>query len=217
MSEPTNHHDLLNEWQRGMLQGLAAWQAMAVPQAAAATQVWQQTLAQTLTTYGHLAQQDQGPSDALADWKKSLDQAVEILAKSLAETMANEQFAALMGQAHQQYLHAVAPARKHMQTVSEDMLRTFNLPSRTQVTRLAASVVGVDERVESVDDRLETMEQQLKSLTAQLAALQAEIREHFSRLPAERPLEKAEATQPAGADQAQRPHPTRRSAKEEQG
>jgi chaperonin cofactor prefoldin len=214
MSESTNHHDLLNEWQQALQQGMAAWQAMAAPQAAAATQIFQQTVAQGLTAWSHLAQQDQGPSDALAGWKKSLDQVVEILAKSLAETMASEQFAALMGQALQQYLHAVGPARKHLETVSEDVLHTCNLPSRTQVTRLAASVVGVDERVESVDDRLEALQEQLKSLAAQMAALQAEIRDHFSRIPAERPLEKAEATQPPDADRA--PQPKRRSTKEGQ-
>jgi hypothetical protein len=215
MSDETNSHDPLADWQRAMAQGMAAWQTMAAPQAAAATQIFQQAMAQGLTTWTHLGQQTQGPSDALADWKKCMDQAVELLAKSLAETMASEQFAAVMGQALQQYLTAVGPARQHIQTASEEMLRTFNLPSRTQITRLAANVVGVDERVESVDDRLEALQEQLQAMAAQLAALQVQIKDHDDRATAGRPAETPEAP-PTDADRSRSAPPKRRPPKEGQ-
>ncbi len=157
MSEDTNHQDLLAHWQRLMEQGMEAWKAT-VPQTAAALHLWGQAVGHGMETWGHMVQQDMSTPEAVANWKKLMDESVETFSKSLGETMATEGFAALMGQSLEQYLNAVGPARKNLQNGSEEVLRTFNLPSRKQVTRLAASVVAVDERVENVEERLEVMD-----------------------------------------------------------
>jgi len=113
--------------------------------------------------------------DPFSQWRQSLEQMTETLSASLAQTMASEEFAAVMGRALDQYLNVVGPARKNLQAASEEILRTFNLPSRTQVTRLASSVVGVDQRVETIDDRLEAMQETLEGIARRMAGME----EHF--------------------------------------
>jgi len=194
MSQDTNHQDLLAHWQRFMEQGMEAWK-VTVPQTIAALQMWEQAVSHSMETVGHMVQQDTSTPEALAQWKKLMDESVETWSKSLAETMATEGFAALMGQSLEQYLNAVGPARKNLQTGSEEVLRTLNMPSRKQVTRLAASVVAVDERVETVEERLEVMDERLKAMQDQLARL-------LDRLSAETATEKAD--RPAGPRAAKR-------------
>jgi hypothetical protein len=194
MSEDTNHQDPIGMWQRSIEQGMEAWKA-AVPQTIAALQMWGQAASHGMETWSHIAQQDTSTPEALAQWKKLMDESVETWSKSLAETMATEGFAALMGQSLEQYLNAVGPARKNLQTGSEEVLRTLNMPSRKQVTRLAASVVAVDERVETVEERLEAMNERLKAMQDQLARL-------LDRLSAETATEKAD--RPAGPRAAKR-------------
>jgi hypothetical protein len=170
MSEPSTHQDLLSEWQRMMQQGLDAWQAISTPQAAAAAQIWQQAVGQGLETWMRAGQQDAGGADALLRWKQLMDASVETWSKSLDQALASPAAAAYMGQALEQFLNAVGPLRKSTQTLCEDLLRAANLPSRKQVTRLAAGVVAVDERVEALDERLDAIEAQLQRILARLEA-----------------------------------------------
>ncbi len=186
MTEPTNGAEPFAAWQRTVMEGMAAWQTVATPQAIAIAQAWQQTLAQHLATGARVGQAEQGPSATIEDWKRTVDQALELLGKAMADTMASEEFAALLGQAMQQYLHLAAPVRQQLQSSTEELFRMLNLPSRAQVTRLAKSVISVDERVESVDDHLEALQTQVTDLNERLMALQAALTAQLQRLHAER-------------------------------
>jgi hypothetical protein len=170
MSSDTNHQDLLGLWQRAFEQSMETWKAT-VPQTAAVMQMWTQAATHSLATWSHIAQQDMGPSEALAQWKKLMDETIENCSKSLADSMATEAFAAAMGRSLELYLNAVAPLRKQLHTVGEEVLRTVNVASRSQVTRLASSVVAVDGRLEALEDRLEAMDERLSAMQEQLTRL----------------------------------------------
>lgn len=189
MSQDTNHHDLEALWQRCLEQGTEAWKA-ALPHTVAALQVWGQAVGQGMETWTHMVQQDLSAPEAQAQWKKLMDETVETWSKSLAETMASEDFAAAMGRSLEQYLNVIGPVRKNLQSASEEVLRTLNLPSRKQVTRLAAGVVALDERMEAIDERLEAMDDRVKAVHDQLARV-------LDRLRAEPPTE-ARTTAPRG-------------------
>lgn len=177
MSQGTNHQDLLAQWQRCIEDGVEAWKAT-LPQTAAALHLWGQAVGQGTETWSRLIQHDTGTAEAMAQWKKLMDDSVERWSKLLADTMTTEAFAAAMGRSLEQWLNAVGPLRKNLHTASEEALGSLNLPSRQQVTRLAASVVAVEERVEALEDRLESMEEHLKAVHEQLARV-------LDRLPAE--------------------------------
>ena len=158
MAHETNGRDLLSLWQRSMEQGLEAWGALATH------------------PYGPLGpfglgpqsprpagQAEAGPPDALTQWKKMLEDGVEAWSALMERVMAREEFAAAMGRSLDLYLNAMGPLRKSLQYGSEEFSRAMNLPTRKQVTSLAAQVVGMDARMEVVED---CMEEQRESLAA---------------------------------------------------
>jgi hypothetical protein len=71
-----------------------------------------------------------------------------------------------MGRFLDQYLSTVGPMRKGLQSSNEEFLRTVNLPSRKQVTDLAAQVVSLDARLEALEERIEGLIESLSSIEA---------------------------------------------------
>ena len=168
MTDPRTNQDLLTEWQQAVDQGLKAWQAISVPQAAAAMQIWQQAMTQGMAAAMRGAQQDGSVSEALTAWKQFMDGSVEAWSKSLDQAMTSEAIATLMGRTLEASLKVFGPLRRNLQGASEEVLRSLNLPSRKQVTRLAASVVALDARMEDLEERLERIEEQLAQFLVQL-------------------------------------------------
>ncbi len=168
MSDPKNAQDLLTEWQQTVDQGLRAWQALSVPQAAAAMQIWQQAMTQGVAAWTQTGQGNGSPSEAIGAWKQFTDQALDLWSKALDQAMASEAVATLMGRSMEETLNLLGPLRRNYQGMSEDTFRALNVPSRKQVTRLAAAVVAVDGRMEDIEERLERIEAHLTELLAQV-------------------------------------------------
>ncbi len=168
MSDPKNTQDLLTEWQQTVDQGLKAWQALSVPQAAAAMQIWQQAMAQGVAAWTQDGQGNGSISDAVGAWKQFTDQALDLWSKALDQAMASEAVATLMGRSMEETLNLLGPLRRNYQGMSEDMFRTLNVPSRKQVTRLAAGIVAVDGRMEDIEERLDRIEAHLTELLEEL-------------------------------------------------
>jgi hypothetical protein len=167
MDSTEQTRELFATWQRSMEQGLAAWQTVLghgqAPRPDVASQLWTLLGVHGLEAWMQALQQGKGPADALAEWKRVMDQSLEATSRLCEAAMASEGFAAGMGATLDQSLAALGPLRKTLQGMNEELLRTLNLPSRTQVTGIATQLVGVD-------DRLEAMESRLEELTAALAA-----------------------------------------------
>ncbi len=168
MSDPKNAQDLLTEWQQTVDQGLRAWQALSVPQAAAAMQIWQQAMTQGVAACTQTGQGNGSPSEAIGAWKQFTDQALDLWSKALDQAMASEAVATLMGRSMEETLNLLGPLRRNYQGMSEDTFRALNVPSRKQVTRLAAAVVAVDGRMEDIEERLDRIEAHLTELLVQV-------------------------------------------------
>ena len=179
--------DLLSMWKRSMDEGMEAWRKlMGQPQAPDLFQFWRPLFGQTADPWTQMLKQGATDPDILAQWKKFMDDSIEAWSKALGQAMETEGFAAAMGKFLEQYLNAVGPTRKSLQSTNEEFLRTSNLPSRKQVTDLASQVVSLDLRMEGLEERLDELigglspqappRQQSDDLTRQIDSLDERLR-----------------------------------------
>ncbi len=169
MNDGTKTEELFGIWQRSMEQGLETWKRLFnQPQSVDMLQFWTLLFLRGLETWTQTLQQGGSVPDAIARWKKLMDESVESWAQIVSETMDSEGFAAANGRLLQQYLNAVGPLRSGIQAGSEDFYRAMNLPSRKQVTSLASQIVSIDARLEALEDKLGELIGSLASLEALL-------------------------------------------------
>jgi hypothetical protein len=153
MSEKTGCEDAASVWQRWMQQELQTWTTLlSQPHGLELLRFWMPLMA---AWAGVLQQQNGKGADALDQWKRLFDNSMEGWAKVMAQLLESDAFARMSGGLLDQYLTAVGPARKALQTASEEFLRTVNLPSRKQVTTLASQIVAIDARLVAMDERLD--------------------------------------------------------------
>jgi polyhydroxyalkanoic acid synthase PhaR subunit len=139
-----------------MDQGMEAWlKLMGQAQTPDISQIWRPMFGQSLDIWTQILKEGASSPDVLAQWKKFMDDSVEAWSKVLGEAMGTEGFAASMGKFLEQYLNAVGPLRKNLQTSNEEFLRTMNLPSRKQVTDLASQIIALESRLERLEEQIE--------------------------------------------------------------
>lgn len=167
MSDETKNQDLLSMWKRSMEQGMEAWRTLVgQPQPPDVFQFWRPMFGQGMDVWTQMLKQGANSPDVLAQWKKFMDESVEAWSKALGQAMETEGFAAAMGKFLEQYLNAVGPIRKGLQSTNEEFLRTMNLPSRKQVTDLASQVVSLETRLEALEERIEDLSDSLSRIEA---------------------------------------------------
>lgn len=109
-------------------------------------------------------------SDPFQAWRKLLESQMESWSKSMAESMGSEAFAAALGRQMETFLSTHGQLQRRLFDVMEQYLKGLNLPSRTDVSRLAAQVGAVEAKVDDVDARTEEMLDLLRELRAAVAA-----------------------------------------------
>ncbi len=158
MSETPINQEFFSVWIRSMEQGMEAWlRLVGQPHTSDASQFWRPMFGQSLDIWTQILKQGAGSPDVLVQWKRFLDDSVDAWSKVLEQAMGTEGFAAAMGKFLDQYLNAVGPMRKSLQSSNEEFLRTMNLPSRKQVTDLASQIVSLEARLEALETRIEDL------------------------------------------------------------
>ncbi len=182
MSDETRFDDLFSMWKRSMDQGIEAWQkAVSQQPPADVFQFWRPVFGQGIDLWTQMLQQGASSPDVLTQWKRFTDDSIEAWSKVLGKAMETEGFAAAMGKFLDQYLSAVGPMRKSLQSSSEEFLRSMNLPSRKQITDLASQVVSLELRLEPIEEQIERLadgiglntppQKQVTDLAAQVGSL----------------------------------------------
>ena len=167
MSDAPIDQELLSMWKRSMDQGIEVWQKLiGQPQAPDISHFLRPMWGQSMDLWTQILKQGATSPDVLAQWKKFLDDSLESWSKVLGQAMETEGFAAAMGKFLDQYLNTVGPIRKSLQSSNEEFLRTMNLPSRKQVTDLAAQVVSLEARLEALEERIEDLVDSISLLDA---------------------------------------------------
>jgi polyhydroxyalkanoic acid synthase PhaR subunit len=187
MSAEQSTQDLFSMWKQSVDQAMDAWRGLSSqPQTPDVFQFWRPLFGQNMDLWTQMLKQGATSPDVLAQWKRFLDDSIEAWSKVLGKAMETEGFAAAMGKFLDQYLNTVGPIRKSLHSSSEDFLRAMNLPSRKQVTDLAAQLVSLETRLEEMEEQGEKVvdkiaptlptRKQLSDLAGQVMSLEERLK-----------------------------------------
>ena len=95
--------------------------------------------------------------EAQRQWSRYL----ESMAATFAEFMSTEEFAKMLGQYMEQSLSWQDRTAKQVNPQINAMLRAYNLPSRSQIDRLFARVIGIEEKLDDIEDEMRKLRSEL--------------------------------------------------------
>ena len=137
-SPPFNPADFLQTWQRMF----ESWQAQ-----------WSE---------------NQGAGSAppsIAETQRQWSRYLESMASTFAETMSTEEFAKMLGKYMEQGLAWQERNAKQVNPQINAFLRMYNLPSRSQMDRLFARVIGIEEKLDDMEDELRKLRAEVGNLS----------------------------------------------------
>ncbi len=115
------------------------------------TAMWQQFFNMWLQQWSRAFTAGAAPQ-TLSDVQKQWNEQLEAMAKAFADTMSTEDFARALGKYMELGLHAQERMADAANPQIDAMLRTFNMPSRSQMNRLFVHVLGIEERLDDLED-----------------------------------------------------------------
>ncbi len=132
-------------------------------------QMWQQFFnAWAEQTRQAMASGASGP-EALLNAQKQWTEQLEAMAKMFAEVMGTEAFANLLGRYMEQSLVAQQRAASAAEPQMDALLKSFNMPSRSQIDRMFERVIGLEDRIDDLEDENRRMRRQLDAALRQPA------------------------------------------------
>ena len=126
-------------------------------------QVWQQFY----DSWAEQAQQAMasgtpGP-EALLNAQKQWTEQLEAMAKTFAEVMGTEAYANLLGRYMEQSLVWQVRAANAAAPQLDAMLKSYNLPSRSQIDRMFEHVIGLEDRIDDLEDENRKLRAQVEA------------------------------------------------------
>ncbi len=98
--------------------------------------------------------------EAQRQWSRYL----ESMATTFAETMSSEEFSKALGKYMEQSLAWQERVAKQVNPQINAMLRLYNLPSRSQMDRLFARVIGIEEKLDDLEDELRKFRAEMREV-----------------------------------------------------
>ena len=155
---------LVDLWKRQIEEGSQAWLRMLGQGQAVDPQLfWRPFMDQGMAAWSRLMTQGTPTPDLLAQWKQFLDQWIAAWSRVLEQAMGTEAFARALGAQLETFLNAAAPAKKAADQQLEAGLAALGVPSRAQVTGVAAQLVHLEQKVEALEDKLDAVLKRLES------------------------------------------------------
>ncbi len=173
MAETAASQQLFDLWKRQVEEGADTWarllaQAPSAP-AADATALWRPAMAQVVQAWASLLAMTPLPPDLLAQWKQLTDQTIETWSRAFSQVMNTDAFAQMLGRTLDQVLSAATPVKRVAEPAVDNALKVVGLPSRAQVTSVAAQIVDLDDRIDRIEDGLATIARRLEDMGRALA------------------------------------------------
>jgi polyhydroxyalkanoic acid synthase PhaR subunit len=107
--------------------------------------------------------------DPFAPWVQFVDRWMKSWSGVMSETVANERFAASMGEQLEGMFEATKLVRQQMKVSVEQYLQQMNLPTRDQVASLAERLTNVEMRLDDLDAKLDDTLDHIKAIRKSLA------------------------------------------------
>ena len=115
-------------------------------------QVWQQFFNAWAEQLRQAAAAGTPGPEAFQDAQKQWTEQLEALAKMFAEVMGAEAFSRMLGKSMEQTLVWQQRMANSAEPQLEDILKAFNMPSRSQIDRMFERVIGLEERIDGLED-----------------------------------------------------------------
>jgi hypothetical protein len=112
---------------------------------------------QGMTAWARVMTQGAPSPDLMTQWKQFLDQWIAAWSRVLEQAMGTEAFAQTLGKQLEGFLGAAGPARKAAEQQVEAGLAAAGLPSRSQVTGVAARLTELEEKIDGLEDKLDAV------------------------------------------------------------
>jgi hypothetical protein len=164
MADSMPTQQLFEMWRKGLEEGTQAWTRLLTQSPAAPpdpTTFWKPVVEQWVQTWARTIAASPMTPDVSTQWKQFLDQSIDAWSRTLGQAMNTDAFAQLLGRYLDQWLVAVAPAKKIADQQIEAALQTLNMASRSQLTAVARQIVELEERVERVEDAVGAISRKL--------------------------------------------------------
>lgn len=154
---------LLDLWKKQVDEGSQAWLRMLGqgppldPQA-----FWRPFMDQGMAAWAKVMTQGAPAPDLMGQWKQFLDQWIAAWSRVLEQAMGTEAFAQALGKQLETMLNAAGPAKKAVDQQVEAGLAAAGMPSRSQVTGLAAQIIQMEEKIDALEDKLDAVLKRLE-------------------------------------------------------
>lgn len=110
--------------------------------------------------------------DMFGMWKELLAKSQDSLEGAMRQTMATEEFANGLAK----WTELMLVQKQMVNKAMEQYLESAPIPSRTDITRLAGQMVGLDAKVDRLETYLEEqLEPMIQGVSQQLARLEAQL------------------------------------------
>ena len=106
------------------------------------------------------------PADPFQLWRRSADQWLEAWTALMEQTFQNPQTVALSGRTLDSLLNVEKPLRERTTNAMAYWLEFWNMPSRTDLLRLAAQVNDANARLDELQVQLEDLSDRVEALNA---------------------------------------------------
>jgi hypothetical protein len=97
--------------------------------------------------------------EAQRQWARYL----ESMAATFSEVMSSEEFSKSLGQFMEQGLAMQERTAKQVNPQINAMLRAYNLPSRSQIDRMFARIIGMEEKLDDMEDEIRKLRSELSA------------------------------------------------------
>ena len=125
-------------------------------------QMWQRMFESWQSQWMHSQSgETQPPSieEAQRQWARYL----ETMAATFSEVMGSEEFSQALGKYMEQGLAVQERTAKQVNPQINAMLRAYNLPSRSQMDRMFARIIGMEEKLDDLEDEIRKLRSELSA------------------------------------------------------
>jgi polyhydroxyalkanoic acid synthase PhaR subunit len=105
------------------------------------------------------------PFDPFAPWRVTRDTTMEAWSRLMIDFVNSEAYSQATSQLLDTYLTLSQPFQHVIETTMTQVLSRLNMPTRTDVTSLAARMTNVETRLDDLDIKLEEIQRAIKTLS----------------------------------------------------
>ena len=125
-------------------------------------QMWQRMF-ETWQSQWMNSQSGETQPPSIAEAQRQWSRYLETMAATFSEVMTTEEFSQALGKYMEQGLAVQERTAKQVNPQINSMLRAYNLPSRSQMDRMFARIIGMEEKLDDLEDEIRKLRSELSA------------------------------------------------------